>query len=403
MNKRILVIGHELAEELARGSRSERILQGSEFVFVGSVAQAENLVGQGNVEAVITSLVDEDEAETRFLDQLREKHPETLRIVCADLSRSDLATRCLGRAHQVLNHPIDLRTLQTAVARATALQTWLPDANVQKLVAGIRRIPSPPALYFQVVRELQSSSASVGSVGEMVAKDVAMTAKLLQMANSAVFGLSLQVTDPADAVMYLGVETTKSLILLAHTFSHFEGIDAASFSIDELWRHSLVTGQYARKVADAEDADPDLAAEAFTGGLLHDLGKLLMAANYPGEFSEALKKAKTDKCSLWQAERTLWKATHADVGAALLGVWALPLGVVEAVAWHHSPVCLLNRRFSALTAVHVANSFAHQSDTQRPSSIRDSLDEEYLRELGLLERLESWESVCLPDENNSFS
>jgi putative nucleotidyltransferase with HDIG domain len=201
----------------------------------------------------------------------------------------------------------------------------------------MRKVPSPPTIYFQIVKELQSPAASMENIGAIISQDMAVTAKLLQMVNSAAFGLHRPVSSPAEAVMYLGIETTKSLVLLAHTYSHFDRIPPSIFSVDALWRHSLSTGRLARAIARSERVGEDLADQSFTAGLLHDMGKLVLAANQPDRY--ALVPAQVQKAGslIWRVEQDIFGTTHAEVGAWLAERWNLPVILVEAIRHHQHP------------------------------------------------------------------
>jgi HD-like signal output (HDOD) protein len=179
---------------------------------------------------------------------------------------------------------------------------------------------------------------------------------VLQLANSAVFGLHLQVNEPAEAVAYLGLEATRTLVLLAHTFSEFDRMPRSGFSVNELWNHSVRVGQFARQIASCEEQSSDVAEQAYAAGLLHDLGK--------------------------------------EVGASLLAIWDLPGPIVEAVALHHQPLSSGHKSFQPLTAVHAADVFAQKTRPGQTAAQPLDLDQPYLTELGLLERAELWRQQC---------
>jgi putative nucleotidyltransferase with HDIG domain len=254
----------------------------------------------------------------------------------------------------------------------------------------MRKVPSPPTIYFQIVKELQSAAASMENIGAIISQDMAVTAKLLQMVNSAAFGLHRPVSSPAEAVMYLGIETTKSLVLLAHTYSHFDRIPPSIFSVDGLWRHSLSTGRLSRAIARGERVGEDVADQSFTAGLLHDMGKLVLAANQPDRY--ALVAAQVNKSGepSWRAESDVFGATHAEVGAWLAAIWSLPLKIIEALALHHHPSKFLSEGFCPLTAVHAANAIEHEVQGDHGRDAGSMLDMDYLSDKGLAGRLEDW-------------
>ena len=189
--------------------------------------------------------------------------------------------------------------------------------------------------------------------------------------------------------MHLGMETTTSMILLAHCFSYFDGIKAADFSADHLWQHSLRVGMLAKAIARSEGATTAVADEAYTAGLLHDLGKLALVANLPEEFSEAMALSRAERITQVEAEFRIFGVSHAEVGASLLATWGLAPEIVESLALHHAPARLLHRCFCALTAVHAANAL----ENALTSNAKPLIDEGYLAELGLSDRVEVWQEI----------
>jgi HD-like signal output (HDOD) protein/CheY-like chemotaxis protein len=330
-----------------------------------------------------------------LLDELMRLRPDAIRIVLSDLSDPASTLQCVGKVHRHLVLPCDAMTLNQALEQAVTADTWLPDPAVQKLLPQMRWVPSPPEVYFEVMSEMQSDDASVEKIGELISRDPAISAKLLQLANSAVFGLQLQVVQPAEAVAYVGLETTRSLLLLAHTFASFENLHADGFKMEALWRHSAATGRLARIIANEENSGPDIADQSFTAGLLHDIGKLLFAANLPKEFSRALQVAQEKGCRPWEAEMEILGTCHGQLGGALLSIWGLPLTVVEAIALHHLPGCRVDAPFGALTAVHVADVIEHESSAENSSGTAAVFDSGYLAALGLEERVDEWRRRCL--------
>jgi HD-like signal output (HDOD) protein len=242
--------------------------------------------------------------------------------------------------------------------------------------------------------EMESPNASVETIGQIIAQDPPITAKVLQLANSAVFGLHLQVNEPGEAVAYLGLEATRTLVLLAHTFSEFDRLPRLGFSVEELWAHSVRVGQFAREIVLLEQQARDMAEQAYAAGLLHDLGKVLFAANLPVPFGQAVTLARQERMNLHHAESKVLGATHAEIGACLLGIWGLPGPIVEAVALHHQPSSASQIEFGPLTAVHAADVFAHEMAPEDPEVLPFELDQSCLQQLGLVERAELWRRHC---------
>jgi HD-like signal output (HDOD) protein len=299
-----------------------------------------------------------------------------------------------GAEHHLLIKPCTERTLHEVLRRTFSFAHWLPDNALHGLVSNLQIIPSPPPLYTELLLELQSPQSSLDSVGQLISRDPAMTAKMLQLANSAALGLQQQVTDASTAVMYLGGETVKALVLLTYTFSYFDSYKPPESCLRALWTHLLVSAQCARLIGQVEGLQGEAAAKVFTAGVLHDLGKLVLAVNLPGPFAEAMEAARQYRRPLWKVERDLLGASHAEIGAALLGIWRVPDEIVEAVAWHHEPSRSSESSFRALTVVHAANVFAHERRPDDSGFAVPEVDENYLAELGLAHRVPLWRAAC---------
>ena len=225
---------------------------------------------------------------------------------------------------------------------------------------------------------------------EIVSQDMAMTAQFLKLVNSAFFGLSHSVSSPSEAAIYLGIDTIKSLVLAIHTFSQFEELKSCGFNLDALMHHSLSTAGRAGQIARLEDSTQKIVNECFVGGMLHDIGKLLMAANYPKDYERVTRLVAAEGFSHCAAEQEIFGVNHASVGSYLLRLWGLPVPVVEAIAFHHSPRQTAHPAFCALTAVHAANVFEHEDAAAFLPVAENELDDPYLAALGLTHRVSEW-------------
>ena len=227
----------------------------------------------------------------------------------------------------------------------------------------------------------------------MISSDMGMAAKVLQLVNSAFFGLSRQVSSLSQAVNLLGLETIKALVLSAHVFSQFESARLPTHLASHLWNHSLTTGAYARAIARLEDSNQHISDHAFMAGMLHDVGKLVLAINLFDRYSEALGLSQREGVPLVAAELKTLGVTHAEVGAYLLGLWGLPDPIVEAVAFHHYPAECPAECFIPLTAVHVADILEHDLHPDGTDFV-SMVDAGYLNRLGLSKRLDAWRVAC---------
>jgi putative nucleotidyltransferase with HDIG domain len=262
----------------------------------------------------------------------------------------------------------------------------------------MRTLPSRPSLYLEVMRELRSSNANAKIVGELVAKDLAISTKLIQVVNSAYYGLAQQVTEAADAILLLGMETTASLILSIEAFARFDKVKPLYFSIDRVWKHSQSVAHSAKKIAEAMTNDTSIAKDAFTAGLLHDVGKLALALNFEEQYQGALKLAAKNNLQAWEVETEVFGASHAEAGAYLLSLWGLPLPIIEAVASHHLPSQELGKEFNAVTAVHLVERLEYEKDLAAVPGSTIQVDLNYPPELQIEDHLENFRAIIRGDD-----
>jgi HD-like signal output (HDOD) protein len=334
-----------------------------------------------------------------LLNQVRQEFPKTLCFIIApDADRERVMKNVLG-AHQFLGKPYDTANLKSNIERALALDIWIASNSMRELVARVRTFPTVPSLYLEVLSALKSPNATTEQVGKIIAKDMAMMTKLLQVINSACFGLPRKISDPVEAVGIMGFEAVKSMVMTIKLLSQYDKIKPVYFSIDRLWRHSTDVARTAKQLTLMHTDDAAMAETAFTAGLIHDLGKVVLAANFDEQYRGAQSLARKQKLPLWEVEREIFGASHGEIGAYLLGLWGMPLDLMEVAALHHQPSRSVTKEFTPLTAVHLANVFEHElTPDPEEAAATAKVDETYLSELGLLSKVEAWrESVFKRD------
>lgn len=337
---------------------------------------------------------------SQLLNEVMQRFPQVVRIVLSGQSDQESILRSVGPTHQYLSKPCDTETLKSTIDRALSLRDMLANSTLRQLTSKLQSLPSLPTLYNDVLNELRSSEPSIEKIGRIIAKDISMTAKLLQLVNSAFFGFYKNITDPTRAIMILGLDKIKSLVLSIHIFSSMNQSESKRFNLDALWRHNLQSGHCAKEIAKLVSSEKIFWEESYMAGLLHDIGKLILMANLPDEFEQALNKAKNQDDEFIHSEQAIFGATHAEVGAYLLGLWGLPNSIVEAVAFHHEPQKSKNTQISPLVCVHAADIFVRQQEPMLYEN-SDQINLEYLEQLGLADQLSQWETKCseLPGED----
>lgn len=361
-----------------------------EFVFVNSADLAIKTMEDRHFDVIVADAHIGGVPGDQLLRSARDIHPELIMIAVDAGTHPQKVFERASVAHQYLSRPCDPEQLVQTIKRISELHEELSGAPLARIVNRIKRLPSTPTLYAEIMTELKSPASSLERVGVIVSKDVAMTAKVLQLANSAFFGFAQAITDPGHACSILGINTITSLALTTGIFKESNLGRTAPLSITQLMEHSTLVGISARAIAIEEKLSPELVDISFLAGFLHDVGKLVLAHNLPKQYREVHALKKEEGLTLIEAEARILGANHAQVGGYLLGLWGLPDPVVEAVLRHHWPITSRDDNFSPLTAVHVSNAFAEASS---PRDSDPDVDSQYLRAIGCSSRLSRWREI----------
>ena len=198
--------------------------------------------------------------------------------------------------------------------------------------------------------------------------------------------------------MFLGGERTKGMLLASSVFLHFDKSQCPGFSHEQLWQHSLAVASFATAITLAETKDKKLSELAYTTALLHDVGKLLLAANIPEDYSRVLEQTKRREVPVEQVELEALGTTHAELAAAVLGNWGLPFPMLEAISWHHIPLRSGDQNFTPLTAVHVSDAIDHERQDEKAGRRSNRICRDYIERLGLSHRRNPWRAMfgCAP-------
>ncbi len=392
------------------------------------VDEALSIMTKSTFDVVVSETIIHGKDGIELLSTVNDLYPEIVRIIHTELPDHGIALKSTMVVHQMLAKPCSAVTMENTIERICKLRDVLKNETLKKIVTGIKNLPSLPSIYNLIVAEMKSPEGSLNKVGHLISQDVSMSAKILQLVNSAFFALPRKITDPQQAAVFVGVEALKSLVLSIHVFSSFsKDAELCGFSPVAMWRHSLRTAKLAADIVRAEKADRNVVEEAMLAGMLHDIGKLILL-KIPKEYNEVMELIETTDCSATEAEHTVLDTSHAELGAYLLRLWGLPDNVVESVAFHHNPSKLLknvlpetskavkikpqpiekhSEEITALTAVHVANALVMQEDVSSDKTSFPYVDMLYLKTLELADKLPEWvelfeNTVELSKENDTF-
>ena len=286
-----------------------------------------------------------------FLAHCRARHPEATRIVLSGHMERDSTLQAVRVAHQFLTKPCDAQSLRDVLRRIAALHAFAPPPHLRACLGGIDSVALPTAIHQELVRTVEDPDCDPASVEAIVATNPVLVAKLLQLVNSAFVGSRQSVTRLDDAIRTIGPRMLRELVV---SIGIVHGVDddrsLVRFDSNRHRQHATAVAELAWRLAGPGHRDT-----AFSAGLLHDVGEVLLAVHLPAESEAVRARVATEGRARAEIERELLGFSHAETGAYLLGLWGLPAEIVRAVAHHHDPSRVAREEIDAVLAVHVAD------------------------------------------------
>lgn len=289
-----------------------------------------------------------------ILNEIKRLFPEVIRFALVPNLDNQTVAQISQYVHQLVPPPYTKETIVERIQRTLHIQKILNNEKVVNLVKNTTTLPSLPEIYIQIEQETAKPDFSLIKIANLISKDPNLTAKILQIVNSAYFGLQKEITNINFALSYLGVNVIKSLIFYIHLFSHFKITSENRKHLEKFWQHSLVVASNSYHLANKYLQEKYEIDSSYTAGVLHDVGKfiLLNTYTYPQNIILLAEQKAIDNL---EAELEIYECTHAEIGAYLLGLWGFPLHIVEAVAYHHQPSLLNKSKLNLATIIHLAD------------------------------------------------
>jgi putative nucleotidyltransferase with HDIG domain len=331
--------------------------------------EALDVLERTQAQIVVSDLEMPEMAGGELLTHVERKYPEAMRVVISGYDDELHVAKCLTFGHRYLRKPIEPETLASTLQRLAALQQALSEEPLKSLVSSSDALPSPPETYLRLSESLQANSSGTDDFATIIADDPLLSDKLLGIANSPEFGLSIEIESIKELFEVVGVHVVRALILGLHTKDFFAPRTRNHALFDELWKHSLQTASFARKLASADRQNFRDCQTAYVAGLLHDIGKFIIAANA-------------------KPERGPGEANHAAVGAYLLGLWGLPEPIVATAELHHSLHLVTSHSYYPIVYVHAGQNLGFAGRV-------DQLDLDFLSKAGKTDRVPVWQELLL--------
>ena len=355
MKLSILIVNDE--PKLITGLKSNFSLQQKdwELIFVNDDIEAAEKLETEKIDVIISDISLDRIDGTKLLKKVRERYPHIIRIVLSRYANDHMALRNSRVVHQSIAKPTTPEIIVNTIEKAHKLRNQLKDSELLSLINTIDVLPSLPDIYLKLEEEINSKSSSIEKLGKIISTDAAITSKILHLANSAFFGLPQRISNITQALNFLGINIIQSLVLTIKLFNAMDSRTPNAAIYKSLWNHSNKVAFMAKQLASSANLSKIDNEDTYLGGLLHDIGKIILLEKIEGI------KIGAD-LSFKEYENRFNNITHADIGAYLLGLWGIPDSIVEAVAYHHSTENISINNISPSTLVRLANKIVNNSD-----------------------------------------
>jgi putative nucleotidyltransferase with HDIG domain len=383
MSIRIVFVDDELNILQAMRRSFHNMREEWSMEFVSSGAAALESLAKAPADVIVSDMRMPGMDGWQLLAEVKKLYPQTVRLVLSGHADPSSVMRAVGTAQLYLAKPCESGALKAALVQTQMLRQLLSNDQLALLAGGVGMLPSAPAAFQEILACLQNPAASLTDAAQIIGRDVAMTANIMKLVNSAFFGSRRPITTTDRAVAYLGMDTLGALVLGHSVFQSGVATGIAGFSLEKLWQHSLQTGAAARAIAFSENLPAAKADEAFLAGVLHDVGKVVFATRAAALSSDA---SAVDIVAQMEAH-------HAEVGAYLLGLWGFPNLIVEAVALHHSPRQASEKGLGLPGIVHIADRLVHLKGENRSGSSDTGIQAGFLEDLAIDHCLPKWSAA----------
>ena len=358
-------------------------------VFTSDPDVALAAISGGEVDVLVTDMRMPEVSGLDLLQAAYRANPQIIRIAISGYTEQAVALRAIPVTHQFLSKPTKPSHLIDSVERACALQELLGSEALAKLVGRVDSLPALPTVYAELSQAVGKTDTSLGELAAIVEKDLAISARVLQVVNSAFFGLPQKTASITHAVSYIGANMLANLVLSIEVFSLSTKAQQA-LSLAEMRDHALMTAAIAARLCD----DQSVRQDAFMGGMLHDVGKLILADLATDEFLEISAESEQRGVLRAEVERERYGVTHAEVGAYLMGLWGMPYPIVETIARHHEKRDheRTSGEVGVADAVYLADRFVNlaMEHEDYAQAFIDELDPVWLASVGGEDRIQRW-------------
>jgi HD-like signal output (HDOD) protein len=336
---------------------------------------------------------------SQLLEEVRKIAPAVIRIIMSGYVSLNKLT-LITSAHQYMSKPFEIAKLRDVVKRCFAAQERIANKGLQSVATSLRSIPSLPQVHQSLLTELEDNRSASSVIARMVAEDAGLSVKVLQLANSPLFGQGYLITNPSDAVMCLGTEMVAAIVLSQSLFRHYETLSNEDLDLPRVWNHCWETAYLSQQLCRQKGLQRRRAEEAFLAGLLHEAGRLILVDNFPGEFAAACRNARHGNLPLTPCLKETFQSSPAELTTYLMELWGMPTEVVTALSFQDNPQTEPGGAFSLASALYVADHIASRKAPPDDFGV-EKWNLAYLQGIGCQDDIPIWEDPSFPMDDGS--
>lgn len=344
------------------------------------------------IDLIVSDMLMPDMRGEELLQQIKQLYPATIRIIFSGYSDEITLKKALEVAHQYFCKPCNIDTLRESISQIFQIQATINNPRVIQSIGDPSQLPSLPEIYQAINAAIARETTTIAELADIFARDMVLSARLLQLVNSPYFGVRQRISNLNEAINMVGINMLNNLVLSIHIKHAFPITDPKMLIYMEyLWQDAWRVASLAKQISLAEQQPEDRPDQAYLGGLLHNMGLLVFLSRSGEQLQKFVQEVKNTDTPISELEKQIFGFTRCEAAAYLLSLWKIPPRIIESVLLHTNPNESDYDGMNALTAVHAATFLLNPAE-DRIFCIK--LDNDYLQRIHKPQRLPHWQTLA---------